>query len=405
MKWHSLNGFKGVRYREHPTRKHGVHKDRYFVIRYQHEGARKEEALGWESEGWTPKRAASELSKLREAHRLGEGAKSLSEKRQLENEKREADQLEQEQKTREEITFADFFKDTYAPILKTTKKPGSVKAENILFEKWIHPIFEKMPFTNIYPIHIERIRKTMQDAGKSPRSIEYTLAIIRQIWNMARRDGLIHRDSPTKQIKKPKINNKRIRFLSHDEADRLLDNLSGRSKQLHDMALLSLHTGLRAGEVFSLTWGNLDIEQRIIYIVDAKGGSRTGYMTERIKEMFKSLGQGEPNELVFKDRRHGGRIKQISSSFDRAVDALGLNSGVTDHRQKVLFHSLRHSFASWLVQQGEPLYTVQKLLGHASISMTERYSHLAPGMLKNAVRNFEKNLNSKNKILPLRKNE
>jgi integrase len=131
-------------------------------------------------------------------------------------------------------------------------------------------------------------------------------------------------------------------------------------------------------------------------------------MTDEIKAMFNRRKRGRPNEIVFKDR-NGKQIKEASNSFGRAVDGLHLNREVIDRRQKVTFHSLRHTFASWLVQQGEPLYTVQKLMGHASLSMTERYSHLSPDNMKRAVKNFEKNLKDKRtetkKVIDLKKKE
>jgi integrase len=64
---------------------------------------------------------------------------------------------------------------------------------------------------------------------------------------------------------------------------------------------------------------------------------------------------------------------------------LGFNKNVTDSRQKGVFHTLRHSYASRLVMENVDLYTVQKLMGHSTISMTERYSHPAPDHLKKAV--------------------
>jgi integrase family protein len=67
------------------------------------------------------------------------------------------------------------------------------------------------------------------------------------------------------------------------------------------------------------------------------------------------------------------------------VEKLGLNAGVNDPRQKVVFHTLRHTFASWLVQKGVPLHTVAELMGHRSIAMTQRYAHLSPESLRNAV--------------------
>lgn len=408
VKWISAKT-PGVRFYEHATRKYGVKFDRYFAIRYRVDGKRKEEGLGWASEGWTVERAAFERALLKNAHRTGEGPQTLAEKRQLENERRESEQIEEEQRSLKEITFSKFFEDSYKPVLQSTKKAGSVKAEKILFKKWIEPVIGEMPFKNIYPLHLEKIRKNMIEATRkisegdtireikqprSARSIEYVFAVVRQVWNMARRNGLIDRESPTRQIKLKKVDNKRVRFLSHDEADTLLKNLPERSKQLHDIALLSLHTGMRAGEIFALKWANLDLEHGLINIFDAKGGSRIGHMTEYVREMFQGMGAGGPNELVF-ENQNGEQIRQISNSFDRAVNDIGLNENVTDARQKVLFHTLRHTYASWLVQQGEPLYTVQKLMGHSTLAMTERYSHLAPDTLKTAVRNFEKNLNGK----------
>jgi integrase len=400
MKWQKTKT-PGVRFREHASRKHGIQKDRYFSIYYQDNGKRKEEGLGWASFGWTLEKASYELSRIRKAHRVGEGPQSLAEKRKIENERRETARVEAERIEKENITFGEFFHTKYLPANELIKKTKSLASEKGYFKNWISPVIGEKSVNQIYPLHLERVRKNMLDSGKSPRSIEYALAVIRQIWNMARRDGLLDRESPTKQIKKMKFDNKRVRFLTYEETDLLLKNLATRSQQLHDMALLSLHTGLRAGEVFSLTWGNVDLKNGLIYIVDSKGGSRTGHMTETIKQMFIDMKLGIPDELIFKDRWHKGHIKQISRSFNQAVDALGLNNGVTDHRQKVTFHTLRHTFASWLVQQGEPLYTVQKLLGHASIAMTERYSHLAPDTLKAAVRNFEINLKQKSKIVKL----
>ena len=83
-------------------------------------------------------------------------------------------------------------------------------------------------------------------------------------------------------------------------------------------------------------------------------------------------------------------LKRISRSFRLAVEKIGLNKGVTDPRMKVVFHSLRHTYASWLVEKGQDLYTIKQLLGHSSISMTERYSHVSNNSLQNAVMKLDK---------------
>ncbi len=74
------------------------------------------------------------------------------------------------------------------------------------------------------------------------------------------------------------------------------------------------------------------------------------------------------------------------------ADSIGMNNGVTDRRQKVVFHTLRHTYASWLVEQGVDLYTVKELTGHGTLAMTERYSHLALDTLRRAVRTLEAGL-------------
>jgi site-specific recombinase XerD len=69
---------------------------------------------------------------------------------------------------------------------------------------------------------------------------------------------------------------------------------------------------------------------------------------------------------------------KVSKKFRQAVNICGFNEGITDNRYRVVFHTLRHTFASWLVQRGVPIHVVSNLLGHSSIHVTERYAHLAP---------------------------
>jgi site-specific recombinase XerD len=110
---------------------------------------------------------------------------------------------------------------------------------------------------------------------------------------------------------------------------------------------------------------------------------------------------GGQNEIVFKDKK-GMRVKQVSNSFDRAVRDLKFNEGVTDRRQRVCFHTPRHTFASWLVEAGTDLYTVKELMGHGTLAMTERYSHLSENTCRAAVRKLEKAVSGRQgKVVPL----
>jgi len=384
--------YPGVRFREHPTRKHGIKKDRYYTIRYKIKGVLKEEGLGWSSEGWTAEKANIERAKIKNAYITGKGVTSLKEKRAIAAEQKEKAEKERDRQEKEKITFKQFFDEVYFPIAKTSKKLETCQKEKEFFKNWINPTIGELPCKSISPFHIEKIKKNLLDAGRAPRTVQYCLAIIRQVWNTAKNHNLVVDESPTKKVKIPKINNERIRFLSHDEAKALLLAIKKRSEQLYQISLISLHCGLRASEIFNLTWADVLLDNKILMLRDTKSGkTAVAYMTDEIKTMFQKMPKGEHNELVFKNR-DGGKIKSVSNAFDRAVNSLKLNEGITDRRQKIVFHSLRHTYASWLVESGVDLYTVQKLMRHSNFKMTERYAHLSKNTLQNAVRQMESNI-------------
>ncbi|CCK80034.1 tyrosine-type recombinase/integrase [Desulfobacula toluolica] len=400
-KWKSSK-YPGVRFREHPTRKHGVSFDKYFAIRYQRDGKRKEEGLGWTSGGWTLQKAALKLAELKEAAVTGNGETRLSEKREKARIKKIEIQKEKARKEKDAITIKNYFYKTYYPAIQQEKKHKTHIREESLFRTWINPAIGHKTFKDISSFDLERLRKNMLDEGRAPRSVQYCFATFRQIWNHARINGLINNESPTRNVKLPKVENQRLRFLSHEEAEILLKSLKIKSQKIHDMTLLSLHTGVRAGEIFSLTWGVIDLENGFALVRDAKGKPRHVYLTDATQAMFERIYEGQsPSELVFKDT-NGKQIQFISHTFDRTVKELGFNDGVTDRRDKVTFHTCRHTFASWHVQNGTDLYTVKNLLGHSTIQLTERYSHLRPDGLKKAAQNFDEKV-IKNNIAPLEK--
>jgi integrase len=380
--------FVGVRYREHDTRKHGVRPDRYFSVRYKLDGKDKEEGLGWSSQGWTAQKAAEKLAKLKEAQRTGEGAITLAEKRQQAAAARHAEAEARATEERENITLAQAW-EKYLPVAQANKAAHTAYAEEAAYRLWLSPTLANKPLRDIKPIHLERIKKTMTEAGRSAQTIRHVLAALRQVFNFAKRHGLYAGDNPVSLVKKPSADARRLRFLTHDEADRLLAALAERESNVHDMALLALHCGLRAGEIFSLTWGDVDMERGVLILRDTKSGkTRAAYMTEAVAAMLGAMERRGHNDLVFLSA-NGGRIVQITETFNRVVAALGFNNGVTDPRQKVVFHTLRHTFASWLVEQGVDLYSVKELMGHGTLAMTERYSHLSPDKLRRAVKTLE----------------
>jgi integrase len=449
VKWEKTN-FKGLEFYKHADRKHGVKFDRYFRGRFTVNGISKTVGLGWASGGWTEEKAVLKLNEYRENMKTGTGptspkeeeaaAREAAERKRAEEEAAaKAATLEAERLGREAITVSTFWNDHYFPGVKVDKAAETVRAEERNFRNWISPQIGDIPIKEVKPSDIEKIKNSMLNApppksrkkaktnkkgkplkqedrtqnktspvGRSPRLIEYVLAITRQLMNHAERLGFRQGDNPCRHVKKPKVANERKRFLTHAEADELLAALKERTPQLHDMAILSLRTGLRAGEIFNLQWADVDFQREQLLVRDPKGApDRHAYLTAEVKETLKRQPRtvNTPSELVFKSRK-GGKIKAVSNAFDRAILRLGLNDGITDRRHKLTFHSLRHSFASQLVEAGISLPVVKELLGHSTLRMTERYSHVGPGLARKAIQSLDaaaKASKTQGKVIPFDK--
>lgn len=374
---------KGIRYREHPTRKHGVGPDKYFVLRFTVGGQERQEPLGWASEGWNLDKARIELSKLREAKRTGEGERTLAERRakkEAERQEKEAAKLEAE---RSALTMGQFWETRYWPA-QEHKAKGSRDAESGLWRKWLAPALKDKPLAYVSAFDVERVKSAMLKAGRAAASVKYALAVVGQLWSLAVRDGFASGPCPAKLVTLPKKDNRRQRYLSAEESHPLLAELKRRSPTSHDMALCALDMGLRFGEIAALTWADCDLERKQVLIRDPKARTnRVAFLTARTLRMLKKRKALTTGPLVFPNRT-GGLMDRISHVFRHACDEL-FNQGVDDPRQRVCFHTLRHTFASWLVEAGTSLYAVKELLGHADFAMTQRYSHLSPEGLRAAI--------------------
>lgn len=377
--------FLGVRYRQHKTRKHGVNFDKCFSIRYKVNGKDKEEVAGWSSEGMTAEKAYKILSEIRENIRTGAPENSLANIRQSKEEARRKEERQQHMTAQAQLIMEEFWNQIYAPHATATKTPATIRNERSIYEKWLRPALGSMPVSRLRPSHVEHLLLHVANQGKSAQTARHILALVSQMWNMALLHDIVSGENPCSRVKKPQQDSRRTRFLTPDEASLLLQALKGRSKDTYDAAVLSLFAGLRAGEIHALRWADVNLESGTLYIRDPKNKhSRYAYICAEIMDVLKSRQAEESKaELIFPSTA-GTRRLAVSDSFERTVKALGLNENITDARQKVVFHTLRHTFASWLVQRGTPLYTVAELMGHSSLEMTKRYAHLAPDTVRQA---------------------
>lgn len=377
--------YRGVRYREHPSRKHGLHPDRYYFLKFWARGRTMTEGVGWASEGTKPSDAHKRLIDIKAAIKAGT-YETPAERKAREESERQAKEEQDAESERAALTFGEVFEGHFFPYSKSQKRNAkSWQREEALFRLWIKPVIGKKALADVAPFDLEKIRSKMKKAGRSARSITYAFQLIRQVFRYAQKNGLFSGEIPTTKVDWPKFDNMRVRYLTEEEAALLLEELLSRSQDLHDMAALSLFTGMRAGEIFSLTWACVDLQNGTLTLLDTKNGrTRTVFLNEPAQAILEAKAPGKPEDLVFPGRG-GVKIVQASDAFNRAVDKLGFNNGITDRRQRVTFHTLRHTHASWLVNGGTPIYTVQRLLGHRDLSTTARYSHTSDETLKAAV--------------------
>lgn len=360
-------------------------KDISYSIRYMVNGVRREETIGWKSEGYT----AEEVYNIRSALIKDiEAGKAFSYKEQTEQrqQKKIANEEALKQEQLKEMTFSFLFENYYKPHIKRKDKKSTFDREVALYEKWLKPFLGDVKLNLISRISLISMLDKMEKTRLSNRSKNYAVALTRQVFNFAIKCDLYIGVNPAAKFDElKKEDNRRMRFLSEEDLNNLLEELKKHSYSVYLMALISADCGLRAGEIFKLTWADIDIKERLLFLRDTKNGSnRHAYMSKRVQGELSKLKSGEGNQLLFPSR-DGEQIKHISRTFERAVKTIGLNKGITDRKQKIVFHSLRHTYASRLVDKGVSIYEVKELLGHKDIKMTMRYSHLDKERLRKSV--------------------
>jgi integrase len=212
-------------------------------------------------------------------------------------------------------------------------------------------------------------------------TINRELALLSVVLNDAAKQGFPVRN-PVRGFKQRERAG-REDFLTEEEAQRLIAAAqTSHAEYLADWIQVSLHTGLRFGELRSLRWTDLRGLTLTVQAEQAKSGKRR---TLRLSPAILALLEGQPHrgETIF-TRNDGTPINDIRTALTHACQRAGL--------RRITPHIFRHTCASWLVQAGVPLYTVKEWLGHSTISVTERYAHLTPDHLETAAHALESKL-------------
>ena len=283
--------------------------------------------------------------------------------------------------------FAKVYLEEYA---KTNKR--SWKQDEIALRVHLIPCFGRKCLDKIAEIDVLRYKRHReQQISKFPRnlhlqtkemsfvSINRELALLKKMFNQAIRWGKTNHNPVSRNVKMYK-EQERIRYLSPQEESDLLATCP---PVLKNVVLFALNTGLRRSEVASLNWQDVDIARGFVTIrasYSKNSETRMVFINKTVTDLLKKLEKTDKkHNMVFCNTKGEPFLSSgIATGFKRAVKNSGLKN--------LTFHDLRHTFASRLVMQGVNLYTVQRLLGHKSYKMTQRYAHLSDSHLQNAVR-------------------
>lgn len=186
-------------------------------------------------------------------------------------------------------------------------------------------------------------------------------------WNYARTNPA----TPIRKLREPPG---RVRFLTDEERTSLL---AACPERLRTIVLIALNTGLRKSELLTLRWQDLDFKNRMLRVERSKNGERRDIpMTTIVHDLLREIPRRVDTPYVFANT-DGAPQQYLKTTWNTAIRKAKLND--------FTFHDLRHTFASTLIMNGVDIRTVQTLLGHKSIIMTMRYSHLSPQHLREAI--------------------
>jgi len=279
---------------------------------------------------------------------------------------------------KEQIRFEDFA-DEYFNIHSKPHKKGWKTDQHIInrLKKDFRGkyLFEITP-QDIERFKLERLKETIGEDGLktiSPATINRQLDVLSNIFNKAVIWGKLQKN-PMKMVQSLKVTPGRTRFLEREEIVKLLSNCT---HNLKPIVILALFTGMRRGEIFGLKWRDVDFKRNVITLLDTKNGEKREVpISEQVKTALIKVRKHPDSAHIFCSEK-GEPVHDIRKSFSTALK----KSGIVAFR----FHDLRHTFASQLVMSGIDLNTVRELLGHKDMTMTLRYSHLAPSHKQRAV--------------------
>ena len=263
--------------------------------------------------------------------------------------------------------------------------------KNSCFLPWWEENYGKTYLSDLNPTFINTARDHLlktpappkspggQGRLRKPSSVNrYVSALSSVLQAAVERWGWLLRN-PTREVSRLPEKNERVRFLTEEEIQKLL-NTCETDRNLHDVIVMALLTGARQGEICKLTWSNVHFQKGIVTFPETKNGEpRSIPLSQLLEDLLNRRLRSrlsDKGDWVFPAEKSEGPI-DVSHRFKRFCE----RAGIKDFR----FHDLRHCVASTMATHGVTERKMQEVLGHKSAQMTKRYSHLRPHDLQGAV--------------------
>ncbi|KYJ85665.1 tyrosine-type recombinase/integrase [Sulfurovum riftiae] len=240
---------------------------------------------------------------------------------------------------------------------------------------------------------IQKLQKALKAKGKAPKTVNGIIQLLTAIINHSIKEKGLALTNPCTGVKRLKTDDSRDRYLSLDEVKQLIDKVQD-NKTVYHFVKLALTTGARLEGVLHIQKKDINLHNSSITVHDLKsGGTYTGFFDDIYKaELTDHIKHLKANDYVVGGSDTKTTARTISRHLKPTLDHL-FNKGlkVDDRKNRVVIHTLRHTFASQLAIAGVPILTIQKLLNHADITQTMRYAKLAPDQGSKAVKGLYQN--------------
>jgi integrase len=241
---------------------------------------------------------------------------------------------------------------------------------------WRDQLGPSTPLAEVTPARLVEARDLLLRGGTisgrpaTPATTKRYLAILSRALSVAEKEWFWLEDNPCRRVPRPTEPRGRVRFLSDDERKRLLEACrSSDEPRLYPLVMLALSTGARQGEIMGLRWPDIDLPRGVAVLHQTKNGERRSVpITGPAEKLMHELNKVRriDTDLIFASRRGNPRFPR--QAWNRAVEQAEL--------EDFNFHDLRHTAASYLAMSGATLAEIAEVLGHKTLAMVKRYSHL-----------------------------